>query len=103
MNRTPAEWVTHRFGGVRKLASAINLSPSAISRWKRGQGYIPKKREKAILIAAETAGIKLNYEEILFGEYTSTQKCTRKNCSCVIINKISLREPEKRSAEIAVP
>jgi transcriptional regulator with XRE-family HTH domain len=101
MNRTPAEWITHRFGGVRKLAQAINISPSAVSRWKRGQGYIPKKREKAILVAAETLGLALGYEEILFGEFTSKLKCTRKTCNCVNINKISSEKQETPSSALA--
>jgi hypothetical protein len=88
-SRSPAEWVTHRFGGVRKLAKAINISPAAVSRWKRRQGYIPKKREQAILVAAELRGLNLKYEEVLFGEYTSKLKCPRKNCNCVSISKIS--------------
>lgn len=98
MNRRPAEWVTYRFGGVRKLAEAINLSPSAVSRWKKGQGYIPKKREQAIMAAAELAGIALQYEEVLFGEYTTKLKCERKDCNCVTTNKISLPEPAPPSA-----
>ena len=98
MNRSPAEWIAFRFGGVRKLAAAINISPSAVSRWKRGQGYIPKKREQAIMVASELQGLSLQYEEILFGEYTSKLKCDRPVCNCVNINKISLPEPLRNSA-----
>ena len=48
---TPAEIAIASFGGVRKLARALNRDPAAVSRWQKS-ALVPSAAQKPMLEAA---------------------------------------------------
>ncbi len=66
---TPAEKIIAKFGGMRPLARAIGVSPSAVCFWtyprERGGtgGYIPTAQIPKIKFAAEVLGVELTAED----------------------------------------
>jgi hypothetical protein len=73
MKMTPAQYVIHKFGGVRQLARLLKKSPSAVSRWPKPSsingrdGRIPYTEQKRILQIARERGIDVTAEDILLG------------------------------------
>jgi hypothetical protein len=63
---TPVEIAIAEFGGVRKLARALNRDPAAVSRWKK-QGTVPTTVQKMLLTTAWDLGIKISAHDIIFG------------------------------------
>jgi len=50
------------FGGVTKLAAAIDATPQRVANW-RARRSIPKNQIPAILGAAKKSGLKLDYAD----------------------------------------
>lgn len=64
--KTPVELAIEEFGGVRKLARAVNRDPAAVSRWKR-QGTVPTSVQRQLLEIAWERGIQLSAHDMVFG------------------------------------
>lgn len=64
--KTPVELAIDEFGGVRKLARAIDRDPAAVSRWKR-QGTVPTNLQRKLLEIAWERGIDITAHEMVFG------------------------------------
>ncbi len=70
---SPAEYVIHIFGGVRKCAREINRSPSSVSKWqapkeRRGcGGNIPSGAQRIILDRAKKLGLDLTADDLING------------------------------------
>ncbi|MFN7609909.1 MAG: hypothetical protein ACK5QX_03070 [bacterium] len=66
-----AERIVRRFGGGRRVAALLNLSPSAVSRWSMPAakggcgGVIPSKRLKQLRDAADLLGLEISPEDWL--------------------------------------
>jgi DNA-binding transcriptional regulator YdaS (Cro superfamily) len=66
--KTPASVVIDTFGGVRKTARLLGLSPGAVSRWQtRDGGAVPGKHHVALLLAAKSARLKLTPNDLVLG------------------------------------
>jgi hypothetical protein len=76
MNTTPAKLVIERFGGIRRLARSVGLSPSTVCRWQMGAGEIPRKRWAQVLEAAGSSGIELSLNEVVFGGISVAKNAT---------------------------
>lgn len=66
----PAEVVVRAFGGVRPLARLLDLSPAAVTHWrkaKRGAGRVPAKQQVALLALAKARGIRLTPDDLIVG------------------------------------
>lgn len=65
----PASDVVARFGGVQAAADACGVTPNAVRRWTYPAdqggtgGFIPSKRQRALLEAARKRGIKLSADD----------------------------------------
>lgn len=71
INLTPAEKVIFAFGGLRKAARQLNLSPGTISHWKNRKGKkfsekgsIPQWNHKHILKTAKKLKLKLSEKDL---------------------------------------
>jgi hypothetical protein len=62
----PVELSTRAFGGVRKLARAIDRDPAAVSRWKKS-GTIPSAAQRRLLEKAWELGLDLTAHDLIFG------------------------------------
>lgn len=73
MDLNPAEFVIHRFGGVRATAKAIGRDKAAVSRWrvpkeKRGtDGRIPSLAQAAVLDAAKRFKKDITANDLIHG------------------------------------
>lgn len=73
MHLSPAEYVIHQFGGVRKTARAIGRAPSSVSKWQNHKGPytspgdIPQSVHRKILTAAEKLKIDIKPEDLILG------------------------------------
>ena len=54
------------FGGVRKLARALNRDPAAVSRWQKS-GIVPTSVQRRLLEMAWERGIDITAHDIVFG------------------------------------
>jgi len=69
----PAQVAMQEFGGCRKLADLLGLSPSTVSRWarsrakKRMEGAIPAWVQPKILELAKDYGVNLTAEDLIYG------------------------------------
>lgn len=63
---TPVQLAIQGFGGVRRLAKAIDRDPAAVSRWQRS-GIVPSAAQKQLLEIAWERGIQLTAHDIIFG------------------------------------
>jgi hypothetical protein len=54
------------FGGVRKLARALNRDPAAVSRWQKS-GIVPTSIQRRLLEMAWERGIDITAHDIVFG------------------------------------
>jgi hypothetical protein len=63
---TPVQLAIQSFGGVRRLAKAIDRDPAAVSRWQRS-GIVPSAAQKQLLEIAWERGIQLTAHDIIFG------------------------------------
>jgi len=61
--KTPQEIVV-LLGGNKAAASALGVSPQAISNWLR-RGAIPYSHAKEIIQAGEERGIKISYSDLI--------------------------------------
>lgn len=66
ITKTPVELAIQEFGGVRKLARAIDRDPAAVCRWKR-QGTVPTSVQRKLLEIAWERGIEITAHEMVFG------------------------------------
>lgn len=66
MKKTPANYVIEVFGGVRKLARALNKTPSTISKWQK-TGRVPSSSQEDILQKAEAMGLDVTAEDLIRG------------------------------------
>lgn len=70
---SPAEYVIRIFGGVRKTARAIGVSPTAVVGWraigrrKEQLGRVPSKSQRRILERARELGLDLTAEDLIMG------------------------------------
>jgi len=55
---TQSELIIGKFGGVRPMASRLEIPSSTVQRWKNG-GYIPARRQEEVLTKAKELGIDL--------------------------------------------
>ena len=56
---TQAERIIERFGGITRLAKALgHRHPTTVQGWKNS-GYIPARRQQAVLDAAAHEGVPL--------------------------------------------
>lgn len=62
----PTELTIACFGGVRKMARALGVDPSAVIRWRR-TGLIPSGYQKRVLEAAWQTGSDITAHELVFG------------------------------------
>jgi len=68
---SPAREIVEKFGGVRALARALKISPSAISRWmmpakKRGtDGHVPQRHWPALLKLADKQRVTLTLHDLV--------------------------------------
>lgn len=64
---TPYQVVVRKFGGVRKLATALGIeNHTSVLRWK-GRGLVPAHHQEKVLTVAKERGIHLTAEEVIFG------------------------------------
>lgn len=63
---TPVQLAIQSFGGVRRLAKAIDRDPAAVSRWQRS-GIVPSAAQRKLLETAWERGIELTAHDIIFG------------------------------------
>ena len=75
MRLSPAEFVIHQFGGVRKTARALDKTPSTISKWQHNNsGVIPTKNMVSILSKADSLGLDITADDLVHGrEITKTE------------------------------
>jgi hypothetical protein len=67
LNHTsPVELAIDMFGGVRKLARALNRDPAAVSRWQK-TGIVPTSVQRRLLELAWERGIDITAHDIVFG------------------------------------
>lgn len=71
---SPAQYVIQVFGGVRKLARAINYDPSNVSRWPKAKGkhggcngIIPSSALNIILRTAQRNNYDLKAVDLICG------------------------------------
>jgi len=70
---SPALYVIHVFGGVRKTARAIGRGPSSVSKWKLPrekdgcEGNIPSAAQRKILKVAEEQSLDITPHDLLYG------------------------------------
>ncbi len=73
MHLSPAEYVIHVFGGVRKAGRALGRTGSAISNWNRSRknggcgGLIPSRMQEVVLQVAEINGLDIKPEDLISG------------------------------------
>lgn len=66
----PARRVVDQFGGCRKLARTLTISPSTVSRWmtsaaaKGTDGRIPQKYWGTIIVAAQDSGFTITVNDL---------------------------------------
>lgn len=63
---SPVELAIDMFGGVRKLARALNRDPAAVSRWQKS-GIVPTAVQRRLLELAWERGIDITAHDIVFG------------------------------------
>lgn len=63
---SPVELAIDLFGGVRKLARALNRDPAAVSRWQKS-GIVPTSVQRRLLEMAWERGIDISAHDIVFG------------------------------------
>jgi hypothetical protein len=63
---SPVELAIDMFGGVRKLARALNRDPAAVSRWQK-TGIVPTSVQRRLLELAWERGIDITAHDIVFG------------------------------------
>ena len=56
--------VIERIGGTRKAASLLGLPPSTVQSWKKA-GFIPARRQAALMQAACAIGIELSPADLV--------------------------------------
>lgn len=54
-----AERIIEKFGGIRPMAEAMKVPPSTVQGWKEA-GFIPSRRQQAVLSTARARGIELS-------------------------------------------
>lgn len=63
---SPVELAIGMFGGVRKLARALDRDPAAVSRWQKS-GIVPTSVQRRLLELARERGIDITAHDIVFG------------------------------------
>lgn len=63
---SPAGLAIDMFGGVRKLARALNRDPAAVSRWQKS-GVVPTSVQRRLLELAWERGIDITAHDMIFG------------------------------------
>ena len=80
MHLTPAEYVVHVFGGVRKAGRALGRSGGAVSNWNKSQknggcgGLIPTRMQSIVLQIAKIQGLDITTEDLISGREVSETK-----------------------------
>jgi len=64
--KKPAHVVIDLFSGVRPLARLLELSPGAISKWKKN-GLVPSKHHEPLLELAKERRLTLTAEMLIIG------------------------------------
>lgn len=54
-----------RFGGIRPMAAALNLSPSTVQSWK-SVGRIPAQEQPRVLEIAAQLGLGVSAEDVIW-------------------------------------
>jgi len=62
----PVQLIIREFGGVTKLARAIQRDPAAVSRWQI-RGRIPTSAQQEIVVAARERDLPISMHDIIFG------------------------------------
>jgi len=63
---TPVQLAIKSFGGVRRLAKALNRDPAAVSRWQKN-GTVPSAAQRDLLQVAWERGIAITAHDLIFG------------------------------------
>ena len=63
----PASLVVTIFGGKRRLARLLGVSPATIRKWGDAGGHIPAKKQRVLLDIAEKNGLHLTADDIVRG------------------------------------
>lgn len=63
---TPAEHVIDKFGGLTKLARALDCAVSTVQGWKE-RGRIPQEHWLTIITVGKTVDIDLSFEDFVLG------------------------------------
>lgn len=70
---TSADYVIHRFGGVRKTSRLLNLSHSAVSKWRKA-GRIPSEHFDEILGKAKQLKVRIDPVNLVAGGIVAKTK-----------------------------
>jgi hypothetical protein len=63
----PASLVVTIFGGVRRTARLLGISPATVRKWSHSGGHIPAKNQRRLLDLAQQNGLRLTAEDIVLG------------------------------------
>lgn len=69
----PAEFVTHKFGGVRQTARILGLSHAAVSKWCK-VGRIPSEHYEKILQYAKVIRVRVSPTNLVVGGKVALKK-----------------------------
>lgn len=70
---SPAQYVIHVFGGVRKTARMIGRNPGAICHWKQPRkkggcgGDVPGAAQRIILLVAKKHSLDITPGDLVYG------------------------------------
>lgn len=68
--KTPAQVLIERFGGVCELGRVLNIDKSTVSRWQVGaekkgtSGRVPQKYWKVLIVEARKRKLKLSLKDL---------------------------------------
>jgi hypothetical protein len=72
---SPGEYVIRVFGGVRKLARILGMTPTAVYLWQKKRnpknpfGLVPSKKQREILNLAKERGLDLTADDLIYGRF----------------------------------
>lgn len=85
MHLNPAEYVIHKFGGIRSLARVIGRSPASVCKWQSGdfesRGLIPSRAQRIILEKAKRLQVDVTPKDLIEGRSVRMGEILRKQCN----------------------
>jgi hypothetical protein len=61
----PTATLFDRLGGIRRMADLLGEPPSTVQSWKNS-GRIPAQKQPLVLEKAETAGVDITADDVVF-------------------------------------